>query len=339
MSTFIIAELSANHNHDLQLAKKTILAAKEAGADAVKLQTYTADTLTLDCDKPHFKTGAGLWEGTTLYKLYQEAYTPWEWHEELFSYGRSLGLVMFSAPFDYTAVDFLEGLDNPIYKIASFEAMDYPLIEYAAAKGKPMIISLGLLSLEETEEMIAACRKVGNDDITLLICTSQYPAKPEDAQLLKIGDIKQRFGVKVGLSDHTMGSAVAGAAVALGACVIEKHFILDRDMGGVDSAFSMNPQEFREMVDNIRIIEKAVSAPDYTKVSSGREGARSLFVVKDMRKGEAFTAENIRSIRPGAGLHPKYYPQVLGLVAACDIERGTPLEKSMIFDPTFFCGA
>jgi len=329
LGTFIIAELSANHNHDLGLAKKTILAAKEAGADAVKLQTYTADTITIDCDKPYFQINSGtLWDGTTLYKLYQEAYTPWEWHEELFNYGRELGLVMFSTPFDYSAVDFLEGLGNPIYKIASFEAMDYPLIEYAATKGKPMIISLGMLSLEEIGEMVNACRKVGNDDITLLVCTSSYPAKPEDAQLLKISDIASRFDVKVGLSDHTMGSAVASAAVALGACVIEKHFIIDRALGGVDSTFSMTPDEFRQMVDAIRTIEKAVSAPDYTKISD-RTFARSLFVVKDVRKGEKFTAENTRSIRPSNGLHPKYYPKVLGSTATCDIERGTPLEWAM----------
>ncbi|MCL2216617.1 MAG: pseudaminic acid synthase [Defluviitaleaceae bacterium] len=330
MGTFIIAELSANHNQDLELAKKTILAAKESGADGVKLQTYTPDTITIDCDKSYFQINYGsLWDGTTLYKLYQKAYTPWEWHEELFSYGRSLGLVMFSTPFDYSAVDFLEGLGNPIYKIASFEAMDYPLIKYAAAKGKPMVISLGLLSLEEIGEMVEACREVGNEDITLLVCTSQYPAKPEDAQLLKISDIAARFGVKVGLSDHTMGSAVASAAVALGACVIEKHFVLDRELGGVDSAFSMTPDEFRQMVDAIRVIEKAVSAPDYTKISSGRVHARSLFVVADIKKGEKFTAENVRSIRPSHGLHPKYYPQILGSTATCDIERGTPLAWDM----------
>jgi pseudaminic acid synthase len=330
MKTLIIAELSANHNHDLELAKKTILAAKEAGADAVKLQTYTADTITIDSDKPWFQTAQGsLWEGTTLYKLYQEAYTPWEWHKELFEYGRALGLVMFSTPFDYSAVDFLEELGNPIYKIASFEAMDYPLIEYAAAKGKPMIISLGLLSLEETGEAIEACRKVGNDDITLLVCTSSYPAKPEDAQLLKIPDIAKRFGVKVGISDHTMGGAAAAAAVALGACVIEKHFILDRGLGGVDSAFSMNPAELKQMAEDIRIIEKAVSAPDYTKISQGRGGARSLFAVKDIRKGETFTAGNVRSIRPGQGLHPKFYPVILGSAAMCDIEFGTPLTWEM----------
>ncbi len=318
MGTFIIAELSANHNQDLELAKKTIQAAKEAGADAVKLQTYTADTITIDCDKPCFQINSGtLWDGMTLYKLYQKAYTPWEWHSELFDYGKSLGLVVFSTPFDYGAIDFLEGLGNPIYKIASYEAMDYPLISYAAAKGKPMVISVGLLSLEEIEEAVDACRKAGNNDITLLICTSEYPAKPEDAQLLKLGDLASRFDVKVGLSDHTMGGAVASAAVALGACMVEKHFILDRAMGGVDSVFSMDVKEFREMVDTIRIVEKAVSVPDYEVKGSRRIHARSLFVVEDVKKGETFTADNLRSIRPSNGLHPKYYHLVLGSTATC----------------------
>jgi pseudaminic acid synthase len=326
IKTFIIAELSANHNQSLQLAKDTMLAAKNAGADAVKLQTYTADTMTIDCDKPCFKVNSGtLWDGQTLYELYKKAYTPWEWHEELFSYGKELGLVVFSTPFDYSAVDFLETLDNPIYKIASFEAMDYPLVEYAAKRGKPMVISTGMLSLEEIEEVVQICRNVGNNDITLLVCTSEYPAKPEDAQLLKIQDLATRFNVKVGLSDHTMGSAVANAAVALGACMVEKHFIINRNMGGVDSAFSMDESEFTQMVESIRIIEKAISKPDYTKKSAGRVFARSLFVVQDMRKGDVFTAENLRSIRPSDGLHPKYYPEILGQRASCDIERGTPV--------------
>jgi pseudaminic acid synthase len=330
MKTFLIAELSANHNQDIELAKKTILAAKEAGADAVKLQTYTADTLTLDCDAPCFQINSGtLWDGTTLYKLYEKAFTPWEWHEELFNYGRSLGLVVFSTPFDYSAVDFLEKLKNPIYKIASFEAMDFPLIKYAAEKNKPMVISVGVLSLEEIGEAVETCRAAGNDDITLLVCTSQYPAKPEDAQLLKIADIAARFGVKAGLSDHTMGSAVASAAVALGACIIEKHFVLDRAMGGVDSSFSMMPHEFKKMLEDIRIIEKAVSEPDYSKISEGRFLARSLFAAKDIKKGESFTAENIRSIRPSNGLHPKHYPKILNASAACDIKRGTPLSWEM----------
>jgi len=331
MSTFIVAELSANHNHDLELAKKTILAAKKANADGVKLQTYTADTLTIDCDKPHFHTASGsLWEGTTLYELYRQAYTPWEWHDELFRYGESLGLVMFSTPFDYSAVDFLEGLGNPIYKIASFEAMDFPLIAYAAAKGKPMIISLGMLTLEEISEAIETCHKAGNHDITLLVCTSEYPAPPEDAQLLKIQDIVSRFGVKVGLSDHTLGSAVASAAVALGACIIEKHFVLDRKRGGVDSAFSMMPMEFKQMADDIRVIEKAVAAPDYSRVSEGRAYSRSLFAVKNIKRGDLFTSENLRSIRPGHGLHPKYYPEVLRCVATRDIDRGTPITWEMV---------
>jgi len=330
MKTLIIAELSANHNQDLSLAKKTIKAAKESGADAVKIQTYTADTITLNCDKPCFQISSGtLWDGTTLYKLYQKAYTPWEWHEEIFTYGRSLGLTMFSTPFDYTAVDFLETLDNPIYKIASFEAMDYPLISYAAARGKPMIISLGVLSPEETAEAVEACHSVGNKDVTLLVCTSQYPAKPEDAQLLKIPYLAKKLNVKIGLSDHTMGGAVACAAVALGALVVEKHFVLDRSMGGVDSAFSMNPEEFKQMVSDIRIIEKAVTEPDYTKINQGRIHARSLFAVEDIKKGEKFTPQNMRSIRPSNGLHPKHYPKILNSTALCNIERGTPLTWEM----------
>jgi len=330
MSVFVIAELSANHNHDLALAKKTMEAAKRAGADAVKLQTYTADTITIECDKPCFQIDSGtLWDGTTLYELYKKAYTPWEWHAELFEYGRSLGLEVFSTPFDYTAVDFLETLDNPIYKIASFEAMDYPLVAYAAAKGKSMLISVGLLTLNEIDAAVKACHDAGNMDVTLLVCTSEYPAKPEDAQLLKISDLASRFGVKVGLSDHTMGSAVASAAVALGASVVEKHFIINREMGGLDSAFSMDAAEFAQMVDTIRIVESATSTLDYTKMGASRIHARSLFVVKDVKKGDVFTAENLRSIRPSDGLHPKYYPQTLGSIAQCDIERGTPLSWDM----------
>jgi len=316
------------------MAKKTMLAAKNAGADAVKLQTYTADTLTINCDKPWFKVGGGtLWDGETLYSLYQKAYTPWEWHKELFEYGRSLGLVVFSTPFDFTAVDFLETLDNPIIKIASFEAMDLPLVSYAAAKGKPMVISTGMVSLEEIGEVVITCRDAGSDDITLLVCTSEYPAAPEDAQLLKIKDLSERFGVKVGLSDHTMGHAVACAAAALGACMIEKHFIIDRAMGGVDSAFSMDEKEFAQMVENIRTIEKAVSPPNYNKESKGRVFARSLFAVKDINKGERFTKVNVRSIRPSNGLHPKHYFEVLDRTARTDIERGTPLTWELINNP------
>jgi len=329
--TFIVAELSANHNGSFEIAKQTIQAAKQAGADAVKLQTYTADTLTIDCDKTNFQIKSGtLWDGTTLYKLYKKAYTPWEWHKELFSYGKSLGLTVFSTPFDYTAVDFLEELGNPIIKIASFEAMDYPLISYAAKKMKPIVISTGVLTLEEIEEAVKTCRDVGNNDIILLVCTSQYPAKPGDAQLLKITDLSSRFNVKVGLSDHTMGYAVASAAVALGACMIEKHFTLDRSVDDVDSAFSMEPAEFKEMVDFIRIIEQAVSPPDYDKVSPGRIFSRSLFVVSDINPGEIFTKENIRSIRPAGGLHPGLYPEVLGKKATGFISRGTPLSWNLV---------
>jgi len=329
--TLLVAELSANHNGSIEIAKQTMLAAKEAGADAVKLQTYTADTMTIDCDKPWFRINSGtLWDGDTLYSLYQKAFTPWEWHGELFEYGRSLGLCVFSTPFDTTAVDFLETLKNPVYKIASFEAMDYPLIAYAANKGKPIVISVGMLALEEIAEAVQTCRDAGNNDITLLVCTSEYPAKPEDAQLLKIGDLASKFNVKVGLSDHTMGYAVASAAVALGACMVEKHFIIDRSAGGVDSAFSMEPLEFKQMADTIRVIEKAVAPPNYGRISKGRVFARSLFAVKDISLGEEFTNENVRSIRPSYGLHPRYLPEILGRRASGDIERGTPLSWDVI---------
>jgi len=329
--TFIVAELSANHNGSLDVAKKTILAAAESGADAVKLQTYTADTLTIECDKPNFQIKSEtLWDGLTLYELYKKAYTPWEWHEELFAYGRSLGLTVFSTPFDYTAVDFLEELSNPIIKIASFEAMDYLLIAYAAKKMKPMVISTGVLSLEEIGNAVKTCRNAGNNDITLLVCTSEYPAKPEDAQLLKIKDLKGRFDVNVGLSDHTMGIAVASAAVALGASMIEKHFTLDRSADDVDSAFSMEPVAFKQMVESIRIVEQAVSPPDYSKISPGRKFARSLFVVKDIAAGQEFTKDNLRSIRPSNGLHPGFYPEILGKKAVIPIERGTPLSWDLI---------
>ena len=262
--TFIVAELSANHNHKLENALAIIRAAKEAGADAVKLQTYTADTMTLDCDNEYFQIKQGtLWDGTTLYKLYQQAYTPWEWHKELFGYARSLGLTVFSTPFDRTAVDFLEELGNPIYKIASFEIRDIPLIEYAAGRHKPMIISTGIATEDEITDAVEACRRAGNDDVTLLKCTSEYPARIEDANLLTMPDMARRWGVKVGLSDHTMGDVCPCAAVALGATVVEKHFTTDRSLGGPDSAFSMNKDEFAAMVRRIRETEAALGKVSY----------------------------------------------------------------------------
>lgn len=323
--TFIIAELSANHNGSKQIAMDTIRAAKEAGADAVKLQTYTADTLTLNCDAPDFRLGKGLWEGETFYTLYQKAYTPWEWHEELFRVAHEEGLVCFSTPFDKSAVDFLEELGNPIYKIASFEITDIPLIKYIAQKHKPIILSTGVAMEEDIRLALDTIRGEGCEDITLLKCTSAYPAPIEDANLLTIPDMKRRFDVKVGLSDHTEGSAVPMAAVALGAEVVEKHFIIDRSIGGPDSAFSMEAPEFKVMVDSIRQVENALGEVKYPTNPSeikGRDYCRSLYVAEDVRAGEVFTERNVRSVRPGYGLHPKYLDEILGKKAARSLLKG-----------------
>lgn len=326
----IIAELSANHKQDFGKAIKTIKAAKEAGANGIKLQTYTADTLTIDCRNDYFTLNSGtIWDGRTYYELYQEAYTPWEWHKELKDYAESLGLLFFSTPFDKTAVDFLEELQVPLYKIASFEIMDIPLIEYAAAKGKPMIISTGIATLAEIEEAVEACRKVGNDQIMLLKCTSSYPARIEDANLKTMVNMKETFGVEVGLSDHTMGMTVPIVAASLGARMIEKHFILDRSIGGPDATFSMEPEEFKQMVIAVREAEKAIGKIDYSlneQKKSNRIIGRSLFIVADIQKGEILTETNIRSIRPSYGISPKYYKQVLGKKVTRDLKRGTPLE-------------
>lgn len=328
--TFIIAELSANHGHSIEIAKESIRVAKECGANAVKIQTYTADTLTLNCDNKYFQIDTGtIWDGTTLYKLYQEAYTPWEWHKELFDYANEIGIEIFSTPFDKTAVDLLEGLDTPIYKIASFEINDIPLIEYAASKGKPMIISTGVGTEEEIREAVEACKRMGNNDITLLQCTSQYPAKLEDANLVMIRDLAERFGVKSGLSDHTMGSLVATTAVAMGATVVEKHFIVDRNIGGPDSSFSMTPDEFKEMVENIRNVEKMIGNVSYEITEKKKKSfkfKRSLFISKDIKKGEILTEENIKSVRPSDGISPKYYNEVLGKKASRDLKFGEPLK-------------
>lgn len=334
MSTFIIAEISANHNHNIDIAKKTIFSIKECGADAVKIQTYTADTITIDCRNNYFLINQGtLWDGKNLYDLYKEAYTPWEWHDELRDYAESLGLVFFSTPFDFTAVDFLESKNVPIYKIASFEITDIPLIEYTAAKGKPMIISTGIATIGEIQDAVEACRRMGNYDITLLKCTSSYPAPVDEANLKTMVNLKDTFNVKVGLSDHTMGSDVAVAAVALGAEVIEKHFILDRSIGGPDADFSMEPAEFKAMVSSIRNVEKAIGCVTYElseKTMKSREFSRSLFVVEDMKAGEIFTSKNVRSIRPGYGLSPKYIGDVIGKRAAKDVKRGEPLNWEYI---------
>lgn len=324
--TFIIAELSANHNHNLNTAIESIKAAASIGVDAVKIQTYTADTLTLNCRNDDFVLKGGLWDGQSLYELYKQAYTPWEWHEELFKVAKEEGVVLFSTPFDNTAVDLLESLGNPIYKIASFEVMDTELIRYAASKGKPMIISTGVATEQEIEEAVSTCREVGNNDITLLKCTSEYPAKIEDANLSMIPDMRERFGVNVGLSDHSMGSLVPMVAVALGATVVEKHFILDRTIGGPDAAFSMDMEEFRQLVKDIRAAESSLGVVDYS-LSTSKEKARlsagrSLYVAKDINKDEIITRDNIRCVRPGYGLHPKYLNFILGKKVNRDLKIG-----------------
>ena len=323
--TFIVAELSANHGHKLKLALESVFAAKKAGADAIKIQTYTADTLTLKCDKKDFRLGKGLWEGETYYSLYQKAYTPWDWHEEIFHVAKEEGLICFSTPFDKTAVDFLESLDNPIYKIASFEITDIPLIKYIASKHKPIILSTGIAMEEDIRLALDTIYAEGNKDVTLLKCTSAYPAPIEDANLMTIPDMKQRFGVKVGLSDHTEGYVVPMAAVALGAEVVEKHFIIDRSIGGPDSAFSMEADEFKLMVENIRKVEAALGSVNYPTDPSkikGREFCRSLYVAEDIKAGDVITEENVRSVRPGYGLHPKYLSELVGRKVKCDLKLG-----------------
>jgi len=333
---FIIAELSANHNGSLETALETIRAAKRTGADAIKLQTYTADTLTIDCNKDDFIIKSGsIWDGKTFYDLYESAYTPWEWHKQLFDCAKEEGLICFSSPFDKTAVDFLEELDVPAYKIASFEITDIPLIEYVASKGKPVILSTGIASIDDIELALDACKRMGNKQIALLKCTSSYPAPIEEANMAMIVDFKERFGIIPGLSDHTMGSTVPIVATTLGAKIIEKHFILDRSIGGPDASFSMDEPEFTAMVKAVRESEKAVGEVSYVlteKQISGRDFSRSLYVVEDIKKGDVFTEENVRSIRPGHGLHPKYLKQILGKVAQEDVERGTRFDLKLIAD-------
>ena len=329
MSIYIIAEMSANHCGDKELAKKIIAKAKECGADAVKLQTYTADTLTIDCKSDIFRLKGGtLWDDRYLYDLYKEAYTPWEWQSELKAYADTIGIDLFSTPFDNSAVDFLESINVKKYKIAAFEAIDYPLIKYTASKGKPIIMSTGISSFEEIQEAIDTCKSVGNNDITILKCTSAYPAKLEDMNLITIKDMLEKFapqGVKIGLSDHSMSIVPPITAAVLGAAVIEKHFTLDRAMGGADGAFSLNPEEFSQMVQAVRDTEKALGKIDYTVNAQNRTFARSLFAVKDIKKGEKFTPQNIRSIRPSNGLHPKYYECLLEKTSNRDIKFGEPL--------------
>ncbi len=331
---FIIAELSANHNRKYDLAVETIRAAKDAGADAIKLQTYTADTITIDSDNEYFKIKQGtLWDGKTLHQLYQEAYTPWEWQPKLKEIAEDLGLICFSTPFDRTAVDFLEDMGVPAFKVASFEITDIPLIEYIASKGKPVIISTGIAALCDIEEAVNACRKTGNDQVALLKCTSAYPAPPEEANLRTISNMAETFKTVVGLSDHTLGISTPIAAVALGAKILEKHFILDRKMGGPDAAFSLEPEEFKTMVSSIRETEKAMGEISYEiteKVKMSRVFCRSLFVVRDVISGEELTENNVRSIRPGFGLHPKYLHDITGKKFKKDTKKGTPLSWDLI---------
>lgn len=331
---FIIAELSANHNGSLEIALQSIAAAKRAGADAVKLQTYTPDTLTIDCDKEDFILHSGsIWDGRSYYDLYKEAFTPWEWHEILFKVAKDEGLICFSSPFDKTAVDFLESLNTPAYKIASFEITDIPLIEYTASKGKPIIISTGIATNEDIELALETCRGVGNDDIALLKCTSSYPAPIEEANMIMIKDMAERYGVITGLSDHTIGSTVPIVATCFGARIIEKHFIIDRSIGGPDASFSMNEKEFTQMVKAVREAESSIGKVDYNltdKQRQGRSFSRSLYVTEDINSGEIITENNVRSIRPGFGLHPKYLNIILGKKVLVDLQRGMPFKLDYI---------
>lgn len=330
---FIIAELSANHNGSLDNALATIKAAKRAGADCIKLQTYTADTITLDCDKDDFIIKGTIWDGKKLHTLYQEAYTPWEWHEELYRVAKEEGLICFSSPFDKTAVDLLESLNSPAYKIASFEVTDIPLIEYVASKMKPIIISTGIAELEDIELALDACHRMGNYDIALLKCTSSYPAPIEEANLCMVKDLAERYNVISGLSDHTLGITAPVVATVFGAKIIEKHFIIDRAIGGPDASFSMNEEEFTDMVKAVREAEKAIGTVDYTlteKQAKGRGFSRSLYIAEDMKAGEVFTEINLRSVRPGFGLHPKYYHQLIGKKALKDITKGTPMQLDFL---------
>lgn len=334
MAVKIIAELSANHNQNIENAKESIRVAKECGADAIKLQTYTPDTMTIDCDNKYFKINHGtLWDGNTLYDLYKTAYTPWEWHKELFDLAKEVGIEIFSTPFDKSAVDLLESLDNPIYKVASFEITDIPLIEYIASKGKPVIISVGIATAEEISDAVEACKKVGNNDITLLQCTSAYPAKKEDANLSNMLELKNKFGVKIGLSDHSIGNEVSLLAAAMGAEIIEKHFIIDKKIGGPDAEFSMEKDDLISLVKEIRITEKIIGTPNLGMTENKKNSrvfARSLFVVEDLKNGDLITEKNVRSIRPGDGLAPKYLPEILGKKVNCDLKRGTPLKFDYI---------
>jgi pseudaminic acid synthase len=331
---YIVAELSANHNHDFDQAVQLVKAAKEAGADAIKLQTYTPDTITMDCDNEYFRIGKGtIWEGKNLYELYKEAYTPWEWQPKLKIIANDLGLGLFSTPFDPTAVEFLEEMGVPAYKVASCELVDIPLIQHIAKTGKPIIMSTGMATLTEIEEAVTAAREAGCKEIALLKCTTAYPAEAAEMNLRTIPHMAEVFGVPVGLSDHTLEIAAPVAAVALGACIVEKHFTLSRSIPGPDSAFSLEPHEFKVMVDAVRTTEKVLGKVNYSvtdKEVASRVFRRSLFVVKDMKAGDVFTKENIRSVRPGHGLHTRFQENIIGCKANENIPAGTPLGWRLI---------
>lgn len=325
---FIIAELSANHNGDLNVALETVRAAKRAGADCIKLQTYTPDTITIDSNNEDFIIKGTIWEGQNLYSLYKSAYTPWDWHKQIMDVAEEEGLICFSSPFDFSAVDFLEDLDVPAYKIASFEITDIPLIRYVASKGKPIILSTGIATIEDIELALETCREAGNENLSLLKCTSSYPAPIDEANMIMIKDLKERFNVVPGLSDHTMGSIVPVVATSLGAKIIEKHFILNKSIGGPDASFSLDEKEFKEMVDQVRLAESAIGETNYNltkKQQKGKFFSRSLYVVEDIKKGGVFTSKNVRSIRPGYGLHPKHFKTVLSKKANKNLTFGSRL--------------
>ena len=330
-NVFIIAELSANHNGSLKNAIETVRAAKRAGADAIKLQTYTADTITIDSKKEDFIINNGsIWDGKNFYELYQEAFTPWEWHEKLFEVANEEELICFSSPFDFTAVDFLEKLNVPCYKIASFEITDIPLIEYVASKGKPIILSTGIAQKSDIELALSTIRNIGNNEIALLKCTSSYPAPIEEANLKMIHDFEERFNVTPGLSDHTLGFTAPIVAVSLGAKIIEKHLILDKKIGGPDASFSLDEKEFKEMVIHVRNAEKAIGVINYEltdKQKKGRNFSRSLYVTKDVNKGDKVSYDNVKSIRPGFGMHPKKLSEIIGKIFIKDFEFGTALKE------------
>lgn len=329
---FCVAEMSGNHLHDYGRAEEIIHAAREAGADAVKLQTYTADSLSIDCNKEYFINHGGLWDGMTEYQLYQEASTPWEWQPRLKELAESLGMECFSSPFDAASVDFLEACGMPAYKVASYEINDIPLIRRIAALHKPVILATGIAHLEDIERALRVCKEEGNEEVMLLKCVSAYPTPYEEINLAMIPTLARTYDCLVGLSDHSMGTAVPVGAVPFGIKMVERHLTLRRADGGPDGAFSMEPEEFKEMVDNIRIVEKAIGSSAYVlteKQEKERNGSRSLFVVKDIKAGERLTPENIRSIRPGYGLHTMYFEEVIGKSAAFDIEKGTPLAWGM----------